>query len=159
MPRDRPQPPPFEAAWLERSLDRYLASGLVAMVLLLAGFTSYKIREPGLRADAIAARQQDYQAIGGTLFQTTCSSCHGQSATGGSAPTLNSKEFLGTVTDDQMSNLVAVGVPGTDMSAWSLDFGGTLTGEQIRQITTYLRSLEPEAPSVPGWRKGAKASP
>ena len=41
------------------------------------------------------------------------------------------------------------------MSAWSLEFGGTLTDEQIRQITTYLRSLEPDAPSVPDWRQGS----
>ena len=30
------------------------------------------------------------------------------------------------------------------MPAWSLAFGGTLTDEQIRQIATYLRSLEAE---------------
>ena len=30
------------------------------------------------------------------------------------------------------------------MPAWSLAFGGTLTDEQVQQITTYLRSLEAE---------------
>jgi hypothetical protein len=40
------------------------------------------------------------------------------------------------------------------MPAWSLAFSGTLTDEQIHQITTYLRSLEPSAPSVPTWRSG-----
>ena len=44
------------------------------------------------------------------------------------------------------------------MPPWSLAFQGTLTDEQIRQLTTYLRSLEPNAPSVPTWRKG-KQSP
>ena len=28
------------------------------------------------------------------------------------------------------------------MSAWGLDYGGTLTDEQVQQIMTYLRSLE-----------------
>jgi mono/diheme cytochrome c family protein len=42
------------------------------------------------------------------------------------------------------------------MPPWSLAFEGTLTDEQIRQITTYLRSLEPNAPSVPSWRQGNK---
>ena len=41
------------------------------------------------------------------------------------------------------------------MPAWSLDYGGTLTDEQVTQIVTYLRSLEPNAPSVPDWRSGA----
>ncbi len=52
MPRERPQPPPFETEALERSLNRYLAWGIVFMVLLLAGFVAYGVREPGLRRDA-----------------------------------------------------------------------------------------------------------
>ena len=40
------------------------------------------------------------------------------------------------------------------MPAWGLEFGGTLTDEQIHQLTTYLRSLDPTAPSVPDWRSG-----
>ena len=68
---------------------------------------------------------------------------------------LNAKEFLKATTDDQIHALIAGGVSGTDMSAWSLAFGGTLTDEQIRQLATYLRSLEANAPSVPDWRKGS----
>jgi mono/diheme cytochrome c family protein len=70
---------------------------------------------------------------------------------------LNSKEFLKTTTDDQIRVLVSGGVSGSAMPPWSLDFGGTLTDEQVRQVVTYLRSLEPKAPSVPGWRQGKTA--
>ena len=45
MPRERPQPPPFEPEWLDRSLNRYLSWGLVFMVLLLVGFVAYRVRE------------------------------------------------------------------------------------------------------------------
>jgi hypothetical protein len=38
------------------------------------------------------------------------------------------------------------------MGAYSLDFGGPLTLEQITAITTYLRSLEEDAPDDPDWR-------
>ncbi len=48
-------------------------------------------------------------------------------------------------------------MPGTQMSAYSLDFGGPLTLEQIEALTTYLRSLEPDAPSVPDWLAGGQA--
>ena len=154
MPRDRPTPPPFEPAALERSLDRYLIWGLVFMVLLIAGFAAYRVREPTLRADAATEQQTSYRDIGTQLFATNCSSCHGKGAVGGSAPVLNSKEFLKATTDAQIDNLIAGGVPGTDMPAWSLAFAGTLTDEQIRQMTTYLRSLEPNAPSVPTFRQG-----
>ncbi len=154
MPRERPTPPPFEPAELERSLDRYLACGLVFMLVLIIGFVAYRVREPTLRADAAAEQQTSYTEIGTQLFATNCSSCHGKGAVGGSAPTLNAKEFLKGTTDAQIRSLIAGGVSGTDMPAWSLEFGGTLTDEQVLQITTYLRSLEPNAPSVPDFRKG-----
>ncbi len=158
MPRERPQPPPFEPEWLERSLDRYLTWGLVFMMVLLAGFVTYRVREPGLRRTAAREQQASYNALGHELFNASCAQCHGRNATGaGSAPTLNSTQFLKTTTDEQIRVLVSGGVSGSSMPAWGLDFGGTMTDEQVRQVVTYLRALEPKAPSIPGWRKGDSA--
>jgi mono/diheme cytochrome c family protein len=159
VPRERPQPPPFEPEWLDRSLNRYLAWGLVFMILLLAGFVAYRVREPGLRTAATRAQTTSYTAIGTQIFAANCAQCHGKDATGGgSAPTLNSSQFLKSTSDDQIFALVSGGVSGTEMPAWSLDYGGTFTAEQVLQVVTYLRSLEPRAPSVPGWRQSAKAT-
>ena len=158
MPRDAPTPPPFESEDLDRSLDRYLAWGLVFMVALIAGFIAYRVREPGLRHDALRAQTTSYRAVGRRLYSSSCAECHGKRAEGGSGPTLNAKEFLKTTTDAQMQLLISGGVSGSDMPAWSLDYGGTMTDEQVRQLVTYLRSLEPHAPSVPDWRKGKTAA-
>jgi len=159
VPRERPQPPPFEPEWLARSLNRYLAWGLVFMVLLLAGFVTYRVREPGLRKDALRAQTTSYTDIGRQVFAANCAQCHGKNAAGGgSAPTLNSSQFLKSTTNNQIQALVAGGVSGTEMPAWSLDYGGTFTDEQVRQVVTYLRSLEPNVPSIPGWRQSAKAT-
>jgi mono/diheme cytochrome c family protein len=148
----------FEPAWLQRSLDRYYTVGLVFMLVLIVGFPLYRLREPHLRSDAKAQQVTSYQRIGHDLFDKSCASCHGAGATGGgSGPTLNSKQFLGSVSDAQASSIIMSGVPGSSMSAWSLDYGGPLTDEQVRQLVTYLRSLEPNAPSIPDWRTGAKA--
>jgi hypothetical protein len=38
------------------------------------------------------------------------------------------------------------------MGAYSLDFGGPLTSEQIEAITTFLRAWEEGAPDVENWR-------
>ena len=159
MPRERPKPPPFEPEWLDRSLNRYLAWGLVFMVVLLAGFVLYRVREPSLRSDALKQQTRDYTAIGAKLFADNCAQCHGKDAAGGgSAPTLNSKQFLSSVTDGQAHLLVSSGVPGSAMPAWSQDYGGTLTDQQISQLVAYLRSLQPNAPSIPNWRTSAQAS-
>lgn len=155
MPRERPQPPPFEPEWLDRSLNRYMTLGLVFMVLLLVGFAAYRVREPGLRRTAKREQTASYTAIGRQLFSASCAQCHGKDARGGSAPTLNSTQFLKNTADNQISALIAGGVSGTEMPAWSLDYGGTFTAEQVSELVTYLRSLEPHAPSVPGWRQGA----
>ena len=157
MPRERPQPPPFEPESLERSLNRYLAWGLVFMLVLLGGFVAYRVREPNLRKTALREQTESYRTIGAQLFADNCAQCHGKQASGGSAPTLNSKEFLKSTTDAQIRVLVSGGVSGTEMPAWSLDFGGTLTDEQVLQLVTYMRSLEPKAPSIPGWRTGQSA--
>jgi len=158
MPRERPTPPPFEPETLERSLDRYLIVGLVFMMLLVAGFITYAVREPTLRKDAAAQQQASYRTIGRQLFAGNCSACHGKNAVGGSAPVLNSQEFLKTTSDGQIAQIVSGGISGSGMPAWGFDFGGTLTDEQVLQVTTYLRSLESKAPSVPGWRSGSSAT-
>lgn len=160
MPKpQRKDPEHFEPAWLERSLDRYYTVGLAFMFILVVAFPLYRLREPSLRSEAKAQQATEYQRIGDGLFNQSCASCHGKSATGGSAPTLNSKQFLSATSDGQAALIITGGVPGSSMSAWSQDFGGPLTAEQIRQIVTYVRSLEPNAPSVPDWRTGAKATP
>jgi mono/diheme cytochrome c family protein/uncharacterized cupredoxin-like copper-binding protein len=157
MPK-KPEPKHFEPEWLERSLDRYYTAGLVFMFVLLVAFPLYRLREPSLRSDAKTQQASEYQRIGDSLFNQSCASCHGKAATGGSAPTLNSKQFFSATTDAQAALIITGGVPGSDMSAWSQDFGGPLTAEQIRQLVTYLRSLEAKAPDVPDWRKGTKAA-
>ncbi len=118
--------------------------------------TGYANRACG--TDAEAARQHEYVTLAGELFSSHYASCHGAGGTGGTAPTLNSKQFLSDISDDQAGLIISGGVSGTCMSAWNIDFGGSLTGEQVRQIVTFLCQLEPSAPSVPDWRRGAKAS-
>lgn len=129
-------------------------AGLVFMAVLLAGFVVYKVREPGLREDATREQQITYTDLGRQLFDDNCASCHGDEGSGGAAPVLNAREFLSSTSDEQIRLLTSGGVSGTEMPAWSIDFGGTLTDEQIRQVVTYVRSLEPDAPSVPDWREG-----
>jgi mono/diheme cytochrome c family protein len=150
---------PFSDEELERSLDRQLMLGLVFGGLVLAGFPLYAWREPGRLERAAATVRQQATAEGKALFALHCQGCHGPEGRGGGpAPTLVARELLGASSDEQLHWLIAGGLPGTTMSAYHLDFGGPLTSQHVSAVVTYLRSLEPEAPSVPDWRRGAVAA-
>jgi mono/diheme cytochrome c family protein len=78
--------------------------------------------------------------------------CHGVTGQGVDAPALNSQQFLGSVSDEQIRSIIRGGVPGTAMPAWLSDYGGPLTDQEIAALVTYIRSWEPTAPNRPDWR-------
>ena len=137
---------------LDRSTNTWMLVGVGLLVLMAAMFPLYRWFEPSARADSREAQAASLAAEGETIWQFNCASCHGFAGGGGTAPALNSKQFLQSATDDQTRTLVAVGIPGSQMSAYSLDFGGTLTSEQIKSVAIYIRSWEPDAPDRPDWR-------
>ena len=137
---------------LERSTDKWMIWGLVFMIVLIVGFVAYLWFEPTARADSLEEHTTVLAELGAELYELNCASCHGADGEGGIGPALNSQEFLTAANDDQIAALIAVGIPGSAMSAYSLDFGGPLTAEEIDGLTVYLRSWEEEAPENPDWR-------
>lgn len=84
-------------------------------------------------------------ATGQRLFDLLCTQCHGIDGYGSPiAPALNDQTFLSTTPDAAIQAIIAGGVTGTVMPAWS----GYLTDSDIAAITAYLRSLQPNAPIV-----------
>ena len=158
MPVDQHEERQLDPPWLRRSLDRHYAWGLAFMAVLLVSYPVYQWREPHLREDARVAQLHKSTTEGRDVFATRCATCHGDNATGGeTAPTLNSKQFLEAASDPVIRNIVSSGIPGTAMPTWSIDFGGALTQQQIDAVVSYLRSLEPNAPSIKDWRQAAQA--
>jgi len=137
---------------LDRSTNRVMAVGAVLLLAMAAAFPLYLAYEPSAREDARAGQLASLAEEGESTWAFNCASCHGDDGEGGSAPALNSKQFLQSSTDEQTQLLISVGVPGSAMGAYSQDFGGPLTSEQIKAISTFLRSLEDEAPDFPNWR-------
>jgi mono/diheme cytochrome c family protein len=138
---------------LEQSTVRWMQAGLALMVILVLAFPAYRLLEPTNREEARELLTEELAVQGEELFAGQCAACHGEEGLNGSiGPSLNSKQFLEAATDSQIISLVAVGVPGSQMGAYSIDFGGPLTLEQITGIATYLRSLEEDAPDNPDWR-------
>ena len=142
--RDDPQ--------LIRSSRRWQTVGAFALFLLVLAFPLYRATDGSRRTNALTAQDIALTTQGHQLWADNCAACHGPQGQGVTAPALNSKEFLSSVTDDQIHGIVAGGIPGTAMPAWLNEYGGPLTDQQIRGLVAYLRSLQPTAPSVPDWR-------
>jgi mono/diheme cytochrome c family protein len=144
---------------LERSTNRWLAWGLVLIGAAVLAFPLYRLYEPSGREEAREVHLASLADQGAVLYQTNCASCHGADGLGGAGPALNAKQFLADASDEQIRQLIAVGVPGSTMGAYSLDFGGALTLEQIDAVTVFLRSLEETAADFPGWRDPLNNAP
>ncbi|MGZ8565792.1 MAG: c-type cytochrome [Actinomycetota bacterium] len=141
---------------LRQSLRRWQEVGAGVLLLLAVAFPLYRAVESTRRSDASAAREEALISTGRQLWGLNCAACHGVDGAGVNAPALNSEEFLQTVSDQQIHNITAAGIPGTEMPAWWNELGGALTDEQIVAIIAYLRSWEDTAPSRPDWRTASE---
>ncbi len=137
---------------IDADTNRIMVWGVVLLAAMVLAFPLYLLVEPTNRAEARDLQLQSLQGQGKDLFQLNCSSCHGLNGEGGVGPALNSQQFLQASTDRQTELLISVGVPGSAMGAYSQDFGGPLTSEQIKALATFIRSWEENAPDVPDWR-------
>lgn len=137
---------------LEESTNRVMMIGVALMLALILAFPLYRIVEPLNRDEAREQNLASLARLGEETWGFNCSSCHGLNGEGGVGPALNSQQFLEAATASQIERLVSVGVPGSQMSAYSQDFGGPLTSEQIKALAVYIRSWEADAPDNPDWR-------
>ncbi len=146
MPERAPDP------GMDDSTNRWMLFGVGVMAVLVLVFAVYFPLESRSRADAQTGLSDSRVEAGQELFTKNCVACHGENAVGGIGPALNSQQFLGSVSDDQIRSIISTGIPGSQMSTYLDTYGGPLTAEEINQIAGYLRSLEKDAPDRPDWR-------
>lgn len=136
---------------LYQSTNKWMGWGVVLLFLFVLAFPVYWFVQPAKLEAAQEAADANYALHGEELFSTSCTECHGFEANGGIGPALNSQQFLLSVSDLQMHQLISTGVPGTLMGAYSADFNGPFTQQQITGIVKYLRSFQDTAPDFPQW--------
>jgi len=144
---DRP-----EQAELEESTRTWMLVGAILMGLFVAVFPLYRLYEPAQRTEAREDQLSFLAAQGEEIYVGECAGCHGAAGAGGIGPALGAKNFLESVDNEQLAQLIGLGVPGTQMGPYSIDNGGPMTSEEIRSLATYLRSLEEDAESNPLWQ-------
>lgn len=94
------------------------------------------------------------QQRGEQIFQANCAFCHGATATGrnwvGSflqphPRDLTDAEAMAGMTQQRLTDVIAVGLPGTTMPAW----GGVLNAEEIEAVAAYvMRVFVPDSDAL-----------
>ncbi len=85
---------------------------------------------------------------GRLIYEQQCVNCHGAQGEGGVGPALNNRTLLKNTLDSVFFSVIRSGVPNTQMPAWSVDYGGPLTDEDVRDLVAFIRAWEPTAPEV-----------
>ncbi len=86
-------------------------------------------------------------------YEHYCQLCHAKDGTGyaaDNAPSLVSKTFLESASDEFIAAGIRMGRPGTAMAAYGKVRGGPLEESQIADIVSFLRSKGPRNTPLPG---------
>lgn len=114
--------------------------------------------------EAIAQVQQHNTAIdrGAALYAQYCFQCHGISGQGVSGPKLNGNSAVNALTDADLLRIISGGIPSDptnpavlSMPAWSDQYGGPLTQDQIQYLFQLVRSADPAYLSKNGFSTGS----
>ncbi|MGW8225091.1 MAG: c-type cytochrome, partial [Anaerolineales bacterium] len=126
----------------EPNYDLYMIIGLLLTLLIFAGFTFYWTQEENRLDHSSQALNEERLDRGYTIYYAHCAVCHGQQGEGGVGMALNDPQMLKSTLDNILFSVVRSGVPNTQMPAWSVDYGGPLTDEDIRSVVAHIRAWE-----------------
>jgi len=103
--------------------------------LLLSGCGS----SPGYpKPEAEVARPQDQLGFH-TLYRQNCAACHGADGQNGAAIDLANPEYQALVDEKSERQWISSGMPGTQMPAFAISAGGSLTDRQIDVLVRGMR--------------------
>src|ERR1700680_4920883 len=113
--------------------------------------------------EAISKVQQHDTSVqrGAALYAQYCFQCHGINGQGAAAPKLNGNTAVNSLTDADLLRIISGGIydpanPSTAlMPAWSQDFGGPLTTDEIQYLFDLVRSADPAYLVKNGYPSGA----
>jgi mono/diheme cytochrome c family protein len=89
---------------------------------------------------------------GAETFKNLCSACHGQSGEGLVGPNFTDNSWIHGGEFKDLCKVIVNGVPEKGMISWE----GQLSGDKIRQVASYILSLEGSTPPNPKAAQGKK---
>lgn len=86
------------------------------------------------------------------IFQNNCAPCHRNDGGGTIGPNLTDEFWIHGGEPEKISSIIESGIPNTTMPSWA----NTLTGENIKDVTAYIISLQGTNPPEPKAPQGEK---
>jgi mono/diheme cytochrome c family protein/plastocyanin len=113
--------------------------------------------------EAIAKTQQHDTSVerGAALYAQYCFQCHGITGQGSTGPKLNGNSAVNALSDADLLRIISAGIydaanPSTAlMPAWSEQYGGPLTQDQIQYLFDLVRSADPSYLAKNGYSSGS----
>ncbi len=123
-----------------------IAAALGMTLAIVVTFQVYAFREP---ARLETENQREHLILvteGRSLYEENCVMCHGPEGEGVDGPALNDSNLLAKTSNTTLFSVISSGVPNTEMPAWNQQHGGPYTDQEIRQLVTFIREWEEDAP-------------
>jgi putative heme-binding domain-containing protein len=112
----------------------------VGLILLCALIATQKVASQGQNSPPSAKASEKVNASnadGQQAFESRCAGCHGLDGRGGErAPDIATSEKTQRRSDDELSRIIAGGVPGKGMPAFAS------LGSSLKNVVAYLRQLQ-----------------
>jgi alcohol dehydrogenase (cytochrome c) len=116
-------------------MEHKMRTIFLAGVFALAA-TPAAIAQPADTPNNPFARDPAAVAAGQKVFNSTCTACHGEGATGGRGPALNTGRFAHGSGDYDVFQTIRSGVAGSQMPSFA-----RLPADDVWRVVTYLKSL------------------
>jgi mono/diheme cytochrome c family protein len=127
---------------------RMLLMGLAFTAVIMLAVGVYAVLESPRIVEASDESTKEAIKEGRSIYNEQCATCHGSQGEGGVGMPLNSQDLLKNTSDAILFSIIRSGVPMTQMPAWSVDYGGPLTDQDIRHVVAFIRDWEDEAPLI-----------
>jgi plastocyanin/mono/diheme cytochrome c family protein len=125
---------------------------LIMLAIVSLMIPIFWIVESNGEAMAKAAQHKYAVTQGATLYAQYCFQCHGTHGQGRTGPKLNGNPDVNKLSDADLLRIIDAGIYNTDttkldkpiMPAWSQDYGGPLTNNDIQYLFELIRSTDPD---------------
>src|SRR5579863_8846088 len=137
---------------------------LIMLSIISLMIPVFWIMESNGQALAKVQQHNTFVQRGAALFAQYCYQCHGLTGQGGTGPKLNGNPAVNALTDADILRIIEGGIydpanPGTAlMPAWSDQYGGPLTTDQIQYLFDLVRSADPAYLAANSYPGGAGAN-